>query len=60
MKGELGKGLGSYYRGRNLDGQESKDRQAWKGRGGSYYRDRRQTYGQRSHDRVDLIGRIMT
>ena len=108
MKGELGKGLGSYYRGRNLAGQEGKDRQAWKGRGkllkdrnlvgkegtgqaglerkgeatkgqepswkgryrtgrlgkekkgGDYYRDRRQAYGQRSHDRVDLIERIRT
>ena len=34
MRGELGKGLGSYYRGRNLARKEGKDRQAWKGRGG--------------------------
>ena len=47
---------------RNLVGKEGTGQAGLERKkgGGDYYRDRRQAYGQRSHDRVDLIERIKT
>ena len=59
MKGELGKEGGGTERTRNLAGKEDTG-QAGLERRGELLKDRRQAYGQRRHDRIDLIERIRT